>query len=147
MNFVYFQLSFDLLESWLAKNPDVSGFRRDGKSIFRELALFQDYHGLPDFKKALVEFMADIRGKKVSFDPNHIVLTAGSTSANETLMFCLADQGEAFLLPTPYYPGYISLSSFTPTHSFILFILLMRLYTIISIHFPDLACIGLVQIR
>lgn len=100
------QLSFDLLESWLAKNPDVAGFKRDGKSIFRELALFQDYHGLPSFKKALVDFMADIRGNKVTFDPNHIVLTAGSTSANETLIFCLAEQGDAFLLPTPYYPGF-----------------------------------------
>lgn len=100
------QLSFDLLESWLAKNPDVAGFKRDGKSIFRELALFQDYHGLPSFKKALVDFMAEIRGNKVTFDPNHIVLTAGSTSANETLMFCLAEQGDAFLLPTPYYPGF-----------------------------------------
>ncbi|KAL9327569.1 hypothetical protein ACSQ67_002572 [Phaseolus vulgaris] len=100
------QLSFDLLESWLAKNPDVAGFKSDGKSIFRELALFQDYHGLPSFKKALVDFMAEIRGNRVTFDPNHIVLTAGATSANETLMFCLAEQGEAFLLPTPYYPGF-----------------------------------------
>ncbi|KAF7809958.1 1-aminocyclopropane-1-carboxylate synthase 3-like [Senna tora] len=100
------QLSFDLLESWLEKNPDVAGFKRDGKSIFRELALFQDYHGLPAFKKALVDFMAEIRGNKVTFDPNHIVLTAGATSANETLMFCLAEQGDAFLLPTPYYPGF-----------------------------------------
>nr|AJF36209.1 1-aminocyclopropane-1-carboxylate synthase 2 [Trifolium repens] len=100
------QLSFDLLESWLAKNPDASGFKQGGKSIFRELALFQDYHGLPSFKQALVDFMAEIRGNRVSFDPNHIVLTAGSTSANETLMFCLAEKGEAFLLPTPYYPGF-----------------------------------------
>ncbi|KAK7330925.1 hypothetical protein VNO77_25131 [Canavalia gladiata] len=100
------QLSFDLLESWLDKNPDVAGFKRDGKSIFRELALFQDYHGLPSFKKALVDFMAEIRGNKVTFDPNHMVLTAGATSANETLMFCLAEEGDAFLLPTPYYPGF-----------------------------------------
>ncbi|KAK7263283.1 hypothetical protein RJT34_30870 [Clitoria ternatea] len=100
------QLSFDLLESWLEKNPDVSGFKRDGKSMFRELALFQDYHGLPSFKKALADFMSDIRGNKVTFDPNHMVLTAGSTSANETLMFCLAEEGDAFLLPTPYYPGF-----------------------------------------
>ncbi|XP_028764295.1 1-aminocyclopropane-1-carboxylate synthase 3 [Neltuma alba] len=100
------QLSFDLLESWLAKNPGVSAFEKDGKSIFRELALFQDYHGLPVFKKALVDFMAEIRGNKVAFDPSGIVLFAGSTSANEALMFCLADQGDAFLLPTPYYPGF-----------------------------------------
>lgn len=46
-----FQLSFDFLESWLDRNPDAAGFKRDGRSIFRELALFQDYHGLPAFKK------------------------------------------------------------------------------------------------
>ncbi|KAA8531528.1 hypothetical protein F0562_006237 [Nyssa sinensis] len=100
------QLSFDLLESWLANNPDAASFKRDGESIFRELALFQDYHGLSAFKNALVEFMAEIRGNKVSFDPKKLVLTAGATSANETLMFCLAEPGEAFLLPTPYYPGF-----------------------------------------
>lgn len=94
-----------MLESWLAKNPEVSAFKKNGKSIFRELALFQDYHGLPDFKKSLVDFMAEIRNNKVTFDPNQIVLSAGSTSANETLMFCLAEKGDAFLLPTPYYPG------------------------------------------
>ncbi|KAK7839928.1 1-aminocyclopropane-1-carboxylate synthase cma101 [Quercus suber] len=82
------QLSFDLLESWLEKNPEPAGFKRDGKSIFRELAHFYDYHGLPAFKRALVEFMAEIRGNRsrVSFDPNHMVLTAGATSANETLI-------------------------------------------------------------
>ncbi|OVA14570.1 Aminotransferase [Macleaya cordata] len=100
------QLSFDLLESWLEKNPDAAGFKRDGESIFRELALFQDYHGLPAFKNALVDFLAEIRGNKVSFNPNNLVLTAGATSANETLIFCLANPGEAFLLPTPYYPGF-----------------------------------------
>ncbi|KAJ4846309.1 1-aminocyclopropane-1-carboxylate synthase 3 [Turnera subulata] len=100
------QLSFDLLESWLANNQDAAGFKQAGQSIFRELALFQDYHGLPAFKKALVEFMSEIRGNKVTFDQNKIVLTAGATSANETLMFCLAEPGEAFLLPTPYYPGF-----------------------------------------
>lgn len=44
------QLSFDLLESWLTLNPDASAFKRNGHSIFRELSLFQDYHGLPAFK-------------------------------------------------------------------------------------------------
>lgn len=54
--------------------------------------------------------MAEMRGNRVKFDPNKLVLTAGSTSANETLMFCLAEPGEAFLLPTPYYPGYVCVS-------------------------------------
>ncbi|CAH9143803.1 unnamed protein product [Cuscuta epithymum] len=100
------QLSFDLLESWLAQNPDAAGLKKDGQSIFKQLALFQDYHGLPSFKNALVRFMSEIRGYKVTFDANKLVLTAGATSANETLMFCLADPGDAFLLPTPYYPGF-----------------------------------------
>ncbi|GAV58001.1 Aminotran_1_2 domain-containing protein, partial [Cephalotus follicularis] len=100
------QLSFDVVESWLASNPEAMGLTRNGRSVFRELALFQDYHGLPDFKNALVEFIAKIRGNKVKFDPNKLVLTAGATAANETLIFCLADPGEAFLVPTPYYPGF-----------------------------------------
>lgn len=100
------QLSFDLMESWLAKNPEPAAFKRDGESVFRELALFQDYHGLPEFKKAMVDFMSEIRGNRVCFNPNNLVLTAGSTPANETLMFCLANPGEAFLLPAPYYPGF-----------------------------------------
>ncbi|XAR71441.1 1-aminocyclopropane-1-carboxylate synthase [Bertholletia excelsa] len=100
------QLSFDLIESWLEKNPEPAGFKSHGELIFRELALFQDYNGLPAFKNALADFMSEIRGNKVSFDPNNLVLTAGATSANETLVFCIADPGEAFLLPTPYYPGF-----------------------------------------
>ncbi|KAH7665005.1 1-aminocyclopropane-1-carboxylate synthase protein [Dioscorea alata] len=85
------QLSFDLLESWLASHPDAIALKQDGAFLFRELALFQDYHGLPAFKNALTEFMSEIRGNKVGFDPDKLVLTAGATSANETLMFCLAD--------------------------------------------------------
>ncbi|WOK99210.1 hypothetical protein Cni_G07922 [Canna indica] len=100
------QLCFDLIESWLERHPEPSGFKKDGALIFRELALFQDYHGLPAFKSALAKYMGEVRGNKVSFEPNKLVLTAGATSANETLMFCLAEPGEAFLLPTPYYPGF-----------------------------------------
>lgn len=50
--------------------------------------------------------MSEVRQNKVKFDRNKLVLTAGATSANEILMFCLAEPGEAFLIPTPYYPGY-----------------------------------------
>ncbi|KAM3310965.1 hypothetical protein ACQJBY_031559 [Aegilops geniculata] len=56
--------------------------------------------------QALARFMSEQRDFRVAFDPSNIVLTAGATSANEALMFCLADQGDAFLIPTPYYPGF-----------------------------------------
>lgn len=57
------------------------------------------------FVQELAAYMSKLRGDKVKFDPKKLVLTAGSTSASETLMFCLAEPGEAFLVPTPYYPG------------------------------------------
>ncbi|KAF4372960.1 hypothetical protein G4B88_018125 [Cannabis sativa] len=101
------QLCYHLLESWLANNPHALGFKSQGQYIFRKLALFQDYHGLPEFKKqAMVEFMSEISGNKVTFEPQSLVLIAGATSANEALIFCLADPNDAFLLPTPYYPGF-----------------------------------------
>ncbi|XP_031120579.1 1-aminocyclopropane-1-carboxylate synthase 9-like [Ipomoea triloba] len=100
------QLCFDLLEQWLTRNKDAIQMRKDGESIFKELALFQDYNGLPSLKKELAAYMSKLRGDKVKFDPKKLVLTAGSTSANEILMFCLAEPGEAFLVPTPYYPGF-----------------------------------------
>lgn len=59
----------------------------------------------------MADFMSENRGNRVSFNPNKLVLTAGATSANETLMFCLADRGDAFLLPTPYYPGLVNFLS------------------------------------
>jgi len=49
--------------------------------------------------------MREIGGRKAKFESDRIVLTAGATAAHEVLTFCLADPGEAFLVPTPYYPG------------------------------------------
>ncbi|RWR73594.1 1-aminocyclopropane-1-carboxylate synthase 7-like protein [Cinnamomum micranthum f. kanehirae] len=99
------QVSFDLLEEYLDQHPEASGWA-SGISSFREVALFQDYHGLKSFRQAMASFMELIRGRRVKFDPDRIVLTAGATAANELLTFILADPGEALLVPTPYYPGF-----------------------------------------
>lgn len=74
-------------------------------SGFRENALFQDYHGLFSFRKAMASFMEKIRGGRVKFNPERVVITAGATAANELLTFILANPGDALLVPTPYYPG------------------------------------------
>lgn len=49
--------------------------------------------------------MGKARGGRVRFDPERIVMAGGATGANEMLMFCLADAGDGFLVPSPYYPG------------------------------------------
>lgn len=56
----------------------------------------------------MAQFMGQVRGWKATFDPDRIVMAGGATGAQETLAFCLANPGEAFLVPTPYYPGYAS---------------------------------------
>lgn len=58
--------------------------------------------------------------ESVSFDPSQMVITSGATPAMEILSFCLADPGNAFLVPSPYYPGYfylpLSLGEFAVAH-------------------------------
>lgn len=69
--------------------------------------------------------MERVRGGKAKFDPDRVVMSGGATGANETIMFCLADPGDAFLVPSPYYPAYdtfiyeMSLTFFNIISSFI----------------------------
>ncbi|XP_076913651.1 1-aminocyclopropane-1-carboxylate synthase-like [Bidens hawaiensis] len=100
------QLSFDLIEEWVKRNPNASICTPQGALDFKETAIFQDYHGLPEFRTAIANFMSQVRGNRVKFDPNRIVMSGGATGAHETLAFCLANPGEAFLVPTPYYPAF-----------------------------------------
>lgn len=100
------QLSFDLIEEWIKKNPTASICTIEGVSQFKDIAIFQDYHGLPQFRKAIATFMGSVRGNRVSFDPDRVVMAGGATGANELIMFCLANPGDAFLVPSPYYPAF-----------------------------------------
>ncbi|KAJ0910237.1 putative 1-aminocyclopropane-1-carboxylate synthase [Helianthus annuus] len=100
------QLSFDLIQKWIESNPSASICTPQGAFGFKETAIFQDYHGLPEFRTAVANFMNRVRGNRVKFDPDRIVMSGGATGAHETLAFCLANPGEAFLVPTPYYPAF-----------------------------------------
>ncbi|KAF3622391.1 1-aminocyclopropane-1-carboxylate synthase 2 [Capsicum annuum] len=100
------QVSFDLVEEYLEKNGEAINYGSSGFSSFKENALFQDYHGLFNFRKAMANFMEKIRGGRAKFNPDRVVITAGATAANELLTFILADPGDALLVPTPYYPGF-----------------------------------------
>lgn len=99
-------LCFDLIQEWIEANPSASICTPQGAIDFKETAIFQDYHGLPEFRTAIASFMSRVRGNRVKFDPDRIVMSGGATGAHETVAFCLANSGEAFLVPTPYYPGF-----------------------------------------
>ncbi|GLT46554.1 hypothetical protein SLA2020_202980 [Shorea laevis] len=100
------QLCFDLIEKWIRENPNASICTGEGADEFKEIATFQDYHGLKEFRHAVAKFMGKVRGNRVKFDPGRIVMSGRATGANETIMFCLADPGNAFLVPSPYYPAF-----------------------------------------
>ncbi|XWS46150.1 hypothetical protein CRYUN_Cryun14cG0038900 [Craigia yunnanensis] len=100
------QLCFDLIKKWILENPDASICTAEGIDKFKDIAIYQDYHGLKEFREAVAKFMGKVGGNRVTFDPNRIVMSGGATGANETIMFCLADPGDAFLVPSPYYPGF-----------------------------------------
>ncbi|KAJ4843883.1 acetyl-CoA synthetase [Turnera subulata] len=100
------QLSFDLIVDWIKKHPEASICNAEGVNMFKDIAIFQDYHGLPEFRQAIAKFMGKVRGDRVKFDPSRIVMGGGATGANELIMFCLADPGDAFLVPSPYYPAF-----------------------------------------
>lgn len=100
------QLCFDLIENWIKEHPQASICTSAGVDNFRDIAIFQDYHGLSSFRNAVAKFMGRVRGNKVTFDPENIVMSGGATGAAETISFCIADPGDAFLVPSPYYPAF-----------------------------------------
>ncbi|KAK8537989.1 hypothetical protein V6N13_096216 [Hibiscus sabdariffa] len=100
------QLCFNFVKKWVIEHPEASLCSAQGVNKFKETALFQDYHGMPEFRQAVAKFMGKVRGDRVKFEPDRVVMSGGATGAHEMVAFCLADPGEAFLVPTPYYPGF-----------------------------------------
>ncbi|XP_027103903.1 probable aminotransferase ACS12 [Coffea arabica] len=102
------RLTLDLIEEWLSKhmNEAVLLGGVDGGLSISGIAPYQPSDGLMELKVVMAGFMTQVMGGTVSFNPSQLVLTCGATPAVEILSFCLADQGNAFLVPTPYYPGF-----------------------------------------
>ncbi|XP_043717329.1 probable aminotransferase ACS12 [Telopea speciosissima] len=102
------QLSLDLVRDWLAENvkDSIIGSGGGGDLSIRGIATYQPFDGLMEFKVAVAGFMSQVMEGSVSFNPSQIILTSGATPALEILSFCLADAGNAFLVPSPYYPGF-----------------------------------------
>ncbi|CAA3005751.1 probable aminotransferase ACS12 isoform X2 [Olea europaea var. sylvestris] len=101
------RLSLDLIEEWLSKNLSASMLGEGGNDLnICGIATYRPADGLMELKVAMAGFMTEVMGRTISFNPSSVVLLSGATPALEILSFCLADQGNAFLVPTPYYPGF-----------------------------------------
>ncbi|KAK9072945.1 hypothetical protein SSX86_009381 [Deinandra increscens subsp. villosa] len=96
------KLSMDLVQDWLMVHTKCS-------TICQELQIngitaYHPFDGLSELKMAVSGFMSQVMEGRVFFDPSHMILTSGVTPAIEMLVFCLADVGNAFLVPSPYSP-------------------------------------------
>ncbi|KAG9131435.1 hypothetical protein Leryth_021112 [Lithospermum erythrorhizon] len=100
-------LSLDLINEWLMKNLNDSLCRgSDFGYNIDKLAPYQPFDGTKELKEVMASFMSQVLGKTIKFVPSQIVLTCGANPANEILCNCVADPGDAFLVPAPYYPGF-----------------------------------------
>ncbi|GFZ06932.1 ACC synthase 10 [Actinidia rufa] len=106
---VFFQLGLaenllcvDLVQDWLAANAKNSIVGRD--LSISGIATYHPSEGLMELKLAVAGFMSRVMERSTSFNPSQIILTAGAAVAIEMLSFCLADAGNAFLVPSPYSP-------------------------------------------
>ncbi|XP_009626685.1 probable aminotransferase ACS10 isoform X2 [Nicotiana tomentosiformis] len=95
------KLSLDLIQEWLAEN--VSKWMMNQDLSISGIATYQPFDGLLELKVAVAGFMSQAVERSVSFSPSQMVLTTGATPALEILSFCLADPGNAFLVPSPYH--------------------------------------------
>lgn len=98
------RLSLDMIEKWVAENWELS-MGTDGQLGINGIAAYQPFDGIYSLKVAVADFMSHVMGD-ISFNPSQLILTCGATPAVEILCFCLADHGNAFLIPAPYYSGF-----------------------------------------
>jgi aspartate/methionine/tyrosine aminotransferase len=72
-----------------------------------ELIYYQATAGREDCKSVLCEYLESLVGlPSETLDSNGLVVGAGCNAVLENLCFCLAQQGDAVLIPTPYYAAF-----------------------------------------
>ncbi|CAI9288950.1 unnamed protein product [Lactuca saligna] len=96
------KLSLDLIQDWLVTHTKCSMIGQELQ--MDRISTYHPFHGSSELKLTVASFMSQVMEGHVSFNPSQIVLTAGTTPALEMLAFCLADPGNAFLVPSPYFP-------------------------------------------
>ncbi|CAK9224321.1 unnamed protein product [Sphagnum troendelagicum] len=99
------KLCLDLIQDWLSTHIS----NAPGHATFPNLEEAANCEGMHDYgpmRTVLANFMGIVMGGRLTFDPTGVIITAGAGAAIEMLVFCLAQPGEAILIPSPYYHGF-----------------------------------------
>ncbi|CAI5478849.1 unnamed protein product [Closterium sp. Yama58-4] len=80
---------------------------------------YGEFHGDKPFREAMAAFMTHALNlshgpsssphnpqESIKIDPDRLVITSGVTAAVGLLAHVLADAGDSFIVPTPFYPGF-----------------------------------------
>ncbi|CAI5466615.1 unnamed protein product [Closterium sp. Yama58-4] len=78
---------------------------------------YGEFHGDKPFREAMAAFMTHALNlshnpsscnphEGIEIDPDRLVITSGVTAAVGLLAHVLADAGDLFIVPTPFYPGF-----------------------------------------
>jgi len=97
-----------LASSNIARSSD-----EDAVNIFeRDMIYYQPTQGVPSLRTAMANYLQDLLvspthpSLSTTFNPDNIVMGAGCNAVLENLCMCLANPGDAVLIPTPYYAAF-----------------------------------------
>uniref|UniRef100_A0A7S4V4V9 Aminotransferase class I/classII large domain-containing protein n=2 Tax=Ditylum brightwellii TaxID=49249 RepID=A0A7S4V4V9_9STRA len=83
-----------------------SGGKDEASSFESDLIYYQPTSGRPAFRAAFASYLRRLLHLPSDLDEEGLILGAGCNAVLENLCFCLAEPGEAVLIPTPYYAAF-----------------------------------------
>lgn len=87
-------LVFDLLEPRLAAARQVDAMDTH----------YGPLHGTAEMRDTTARLLTSVAG--VTVDPEHLALLSGASAGLDALAYALCDEGEAVVVPSPYYGGF-----------------------------------------
>ncbi|KAL7435879.1 hypothetical protein ACHAXH_005234 [Discostella pseudostelligera] len=84
-----------------------------GNVFQRDMIYYQPTQGVPSVRRAMANYLQSLllppntqSSMSRIFNPDNIILGAGCNAVLENLCMCLANPGDAALIPTPYYASF-----------------------------------------
>lgn len=87
-----------------------------GDVFQRDMIYYQPTQGVPSLRRAMANYLqslllssneqSSLSSSSRQFNPDNIILGAGCNAVLENLCMCLANPGDAALIPTPYYASF-----------------------------------------
>ena len=106
-----------LASSNLPRPSDIDGGDAitTGNVFQREMIYYQPTQGIPSLRRVMANYLQRLLlspsnmqslSSSRQFNPDNLILGAGCNAVLENLCMCLANPGDAVLIPTPYYASF-----------------------------------------